>query len=79
MVSRTPQQTETNVNARQGDGNQITSKDAQGPGSPRKQKEPSTPKPAQDAELKDYVGFSVWQVGLSVCQGLMVHSNWVTA
>ena len=37
---------------------QNQTREGQGPGTPRKQKkESSTPKPAQDAELKDYVWF----------------------
>lgn len=60
MVARTTQSTDAMPNGRSGNGAQVSVKEAQAisttPRHPRK--EPNTPKPAQDAELKDYVGLN---------------------
>ena len=56
MVSRNPPTTDAGINVRPSNGIQLPSRDGQVVGTPRQlNKEPSTPKPAQDAELKDYV------------------------
>ena len=56
MVARNTQPTDAVPNGRSGNGAQGSGKEGQANGTPRHpKKEPSTPKPAQDAELKDYV------------------------
>ena len=63
MVARTTQPTDAMPNGRSGNGAQGSGKEAQAIGTPRHpKKESSTPKPAQDAELKDYVGFNGYPV-----------------
>ena len=56
MVSRTPQPVEMASSRRPGKESSETQKDGKAVSTPRHlKKESSTPKPAQDAELKDYV------------------------
>ena len=56
MVSRTPQHVDMVSARRQGTEPSGGQKDGKAVGTPRHpKKESSTPKPAQDAELKDYV------------------------
>ena len=56
MVSRTPQNAEAVAATRQENGVYLQAKEGNGSGTPRlSKKEASTPKPAQDPELKDYV------------------------
>jgi hypothetical protein len=58
MVSRTTQNGDTNGTRRQTNGTAGQTKEGKSAGTPRQsKKESSTPKPAQDAELKDYVCF----------------------
>ncbi|MCJ1290554.1 hypothetical protein MMC34_002093 [Xylographa carneopallida] len=55
MVSRTPQRTDSVVSTRQTNGASVHAKACQTTAAPRPPKKDSnTPKPAQDAELKDY-------------------------